>query len=179
MMALPKGWPLSLRGARFDLDEDVRAVLRRRDPEIGLIECCACSRMGPLRSSALDASPRFMRTIAESEALKARAKAICDELAAVVQEGLAEKARRDPVIQTRSWLRICCWRPGALRSFKPIRLSSAIVTRLRRNGFFSPSSIREASGSRRRWSVRLTSYRRGTSWRPVQIPTPIVLFCNV
>ncbi|PWE53397.1 TetR family transcriptional regulator [Metarhizobium album] len=88
----------------FDLDdaarEQVRAVLRQSDPEIGPIETLrlfAHQVVAEQRDYVrfFDASPRFMQTIAESETLKARARAIRDELAAVVQEGLAERAGQD------------------------------------------------------------------------------------
>lgn len=88
----------------FDLDEatreQVRAVLRESDPEIGPIETLrlfAHQVVAEQRDYVrfLDASPRFVQTIAESETLKARARAIRDELAAMVQDGLAERAGRD------------------------------------------------------------------------------------
>lgn len=88
----------------FDLDEpareELRAVLNRRDPERGPIETLrlfAHQVVAEQRAYVrfFDASPRFMQTIGESETLKARARAIRDELASIVQKGLAEGAGRD------------------------------------------------------------------------------------
>lgn len=89
----------------FDLEEegreDLRRALRDRDPATGAIEAL---RLFAHRAVAeqrpyvrfFEGSARFAQTVAGSEALKARARAIHDDLAAIVQEEIAKAAGRDP-----------------------------------------------------------------------------------
>ena len=88
----------------FDRDEEGRATLRdalrQRDPAASPIEILRrlAHRLVAGRYPTLgfnDGSRRYVETIEGSEALKARARAIRDELAAVVRLALAEGAKRD------------------------------------------------------------------------------------
>ena len=88
----------------FDLNEegyaDLRAALWQRDPVMSPLEAL---RLFAHRIVAegrpyirfFDGSEKFMQTIAGSETLKARARAIRDELTALVQVELAEAVGRD------------------------------------------------------------------------------------
>jgi AcrR family transcriptional regulator len=89
----------------FDLDEQGRDVLRdamrQRDPHVGPIEALrllahrlVAEERPYMEFSAL--SQGFIETIERSESLKARARAIRDEIAQVVTVGLSEGAGRDP-----------------------------------------------------------------------------------
>ena len=89
----------------FDRDaegrEAISAALRDRDPAVAPIETLRqlAHRLVAERSPYLefsDASRGFIATVETSEALKARARAIRDELAALVAVTLAEGAGRDP-----------------------------------------------------------------------------------
>jgi AcrR family transcriptional regulator len=88
----------------FDLDEegreDIREALRKRDPAIAPLEALRllAHRIVAERRPYIrffEGSRRFIETIAASETLKARARAIRDELTDVVREGLAETVGRD------------------------------------------------------------------------------------
>jgi AcrR family transcriptional regulator len=89
----------------FDRDDEGRAVLREalrdRDPGIAPIESLrllahrlVAERRPFVEFSAI--SQRFIATIEASETLKARARAIRDELAGVVEAALAESIGREP-----------------------------------------------------------------------------------
>ena len=89
----------------FDLDEEGREVLRealrQRDPRRAPLETLrllahrlVADRTPYVRFSA--ESLRFVETIEGSETLKARARAIRDELAQVVTIALTESVGRDP-----------------------------------------------------------------------------------
>jgi AcrR family transcriptional regulator len=89
----------------FDLDEEgretLREALRQRDPAISPIETLRllAHRLVAEESRYVrffPGSQRFVETIERSEALKARARAIRDELAHVVTLALAECVGRDP-----------------------------------------------------------------------------------
>ena len=89
----------------FDRDaegrEAISAALRGRDPAVTPIETLRqlAHRLVAERSPYLEfseASQGFIATVEASEALKARARAIRDELAALVAGALAEGAGRDP-----------------------------------------------------------------------------------
>ncbi len=89
----------------FDRDEEGRAVLRealrRRDPGAAPIEAyrLLAHRLVAEQSPYVEFSIRsqgFIATIEGSETLKARARAIRDELAQVVTVALAESVGRDP-----------------------------------------------------------------------------------
>lgn len=105
----------------FDLNDegyaDLRAALRQRDPGTGPLEAL---RLFAHRIVAegrpyicfFDGSERFMQTIAGSETLKARARAIRDELTALVQVELAEavgRGRRDPDAHLTANLLLATW----------------------------------------------------------------------
>lgn len=88
----------------FDRDaegrEAVREALRNRDPAVAPIETLRllAHRLLAEHSPYLEfsmASQGFIATVEASEALKARARAIRDELAQVVAEALAEAVGRD------------------------------------------------------------------------------------
>ncbi len=89
----------------FDRDEEgremLRAALRERDPGVAPIEAyrLLAYRLIAERSPAVEFSARsqgFIETIERSETLKARARAIRDELAHVMREALAESVGQDP-----------------------------------------------------------------------------------
>lgn len=89
----------------FDRDEEGRAALRdalrRRDPGLSPLETLrrlAHRLVGERRPYLrfFDGSRRFVETVEGSEALKARARAIRDELAGEVAAGLAACAGRGP-----------------------------------------------------------------------------------
>ncbi|MDQ0393151.1 TetR/AcrR family transcriptional regulator [Labrys monachus] len=89
----------------FDRDEEgrtmLRNALRQRDHDVAPIETLRllAHRLVAERTPYVDFSAEsqsFVGTIEGSETLKARARAIRDELAAVVEVALAESAGRDP-----------------------------------------------------------------------------------
>jgi AcrR family transcriptional regulator len=89
----------------FDLDEEGREVLRealrRRDPRVAPIETLRslAHRLVAQRSRYVEFSARsqgWIETIESSKTLKARARAIRDELAQVVTVALSECAGREP-----------------------------------------------------------------------------------
>ncbi len=89
----------------FDRDEEgremLRDALRERDPLIAPIETLRrlAHRLIAERSPAVEFSARsqgFIEAVERSETLKARARAIRDELAQVVAAGLAECIGREP-----------------------------------------------------------------------------------
>lgn len=88
----------------FDLNDegyaDLRAALRQRDPGISPLEALRLFAHRVVAEGRpyicfFDGSERFMQTIAGSETLKARARAIRDELTALVQVELVEAVGRD------------------------------------------------------------------------------------
>ncbi|MEJ0050694.1 MAG: TetR/AcrR family transcriptional regulator [Methylovirgula sp.] len=89
----------------FDRDEEGREVLRdalrQRDPGVAPIEALRllAHRLVAERNPAVEFSARsqsFIETVEDSETLKARARAIRDELAQVMTVALAECTGRDP-----------------------------------------------------------------------------------
>ncbi|WP_158813683.1 TetR/AcrR family transcriptional regulator [Methylocapsa sp. S129] len=89
----------------FDRDEEgremLREALRQRDPRVAPIEAyrLLAHRLIAEQSPYLSFSEegqRFIETIERSETLKARARAIRDELAQVVTVALSECAGREP-----------------------------------------------------------------------------------
>ncbi|WP_213770286.1 TetR/AcrR family transcriptional regulator [Bradyrhizobium sp. dw_78] len=89
----------------FDRDEEgremLREALRQRDPDVAPIETyrLLAHRLIAGRSPAVEFSARsqgFIETIAASETLKARARAIRDELTQVVAVALSECVGREP-----------------------------------------------------------------------------------
>jgi AcrR family transcriptional regulator len=88
----------------FDRDEEgremLREALRQRDPDIAPIETLRllAHRLVAERSPAVEFSARsqgFIKAVEGSETLKARARAIRDELAEVLTVALSEGAGRD------------------------------------------------------------------------------------
>jgi AcrR family transcriptional regulator len=89
----------------FDRDEEVREMLRealrQRDPRVAPIESLRlrAHRLVAERSPYVEfsaASQGFIETIEGSETLKARARAIRDEIAQVVTVALSESVGREP-----------------------------------------------------------------------------------
>ncbi|MDR3461657.1 MAG: TetR/AcrR family transcriptional regulator [Beijerinckiaceae bacterium] len=89
----------------FDRDEEGREILRdaprRRDPGVSSIETyrLLAHRLVAEQSPAVEFSARsqgFIATVEASETLKARARAIRDELAQVVAVALSECVGREP-----------------------------------------------------------------------------------
>lgn len=92
----------------FDLDdqgrEDLRAALKDRAPDVSPVEALRLFAHRILAENRpyvrfLDESPQFIRTVSDSETLKARARAIRDELAAILQAELARAVGRDAADQ--------------------------------------------------------------------------------
>lgn len=89
----------------FDRDAEGRELLRdtlaRRDPGVAPVECLRllAHRLASEHSPYLrfsEQSQGFIATIERSEALKARARAIRDEIAQLVAQGLAATVGREP-----------------------------------------------------------------------------------
>jgi AcrR family transcriptional regulator len=89
----------------FDRDaegrEMLREALRQRDPRVAPIEALRllAHRLIAERSPAVEFSARsqgFFETVEHSETLKARARAIRDELAQMMAAALSESVGRDP-----------------------------------------------------------------------------------
>jgi AcrR family transcriptional regulator len=89
----------------FDRDEEIREVLhavsRQRDPDVAPIEAyrLLAHRLVAEQSPYVEfsaASQSFVKTIEGSETLKARARAIRDELAQILTVALSECAGREP-----------------------------------------------------------------------------------
>jgi AcrR family transcriptional regulator len=89
----------------FDRDEEIRETLRdalrQRDPGIAPIEALRrlAHRLVEAGSPYLEfsaASQGFIETIERSDTLKARARALRDEIAQVVRLALADSVARDP-----------------------------------------------------------------------------------
>jgi len=105
----------------FDRDEESREILREalrhRDPRLAPIETLRllAHRLVAERSPIVEFSARsqgFMETIEGSETLKARARAIRDEIAQVVAVALSESAGReatDPVAHLAAGLLLATW----------------------------------------------------------------------
>ena len=124
----------------FDRDEEgretLRDALRQHDPHITPIETLRllAHRLVDEQAPYLEFSPRserFVETAASSETLKSRARAIRDELAAVVAAALAEAVGRDsadPDAQLAAGLLLAIWTVaflGAHRIFRQTRDSEA------------------------------------------------------
>ena len=89
----------------FDRDEEVREILRdalrQRDPRVAPVETfrLLAHRLVAEQNPLVEFTPRsqgFIKTTAGSETLKARARAIRDELAQVVTVALSECVGRNP-----------------------------------------------------------------------------------
>jgi AcrR family transcriptional regulator len=117
----------------FDRDEagraTLRGALRRRDPRVAPIEALRllAHRLVAERSPYVEfsaASQGFMETIAASETLKARARAIRDELALVVTVALSESAGRepaDPAAHLAAGLLLATWTVALMQAHRVFR----------------------------------------------------------
>jgi AcrR family transcriptional regulator len=117
----------------FDRDEEVREVvreaLRQRDPCVAPIETLRvlAHRFAEEQSPFLefsDRSQRFIKTIDGSETLKARARAIRDELAQVVTVALSECVGReptDPVAHLAAGLLLAAWTVALIQGHQTFR----------------------------------------------------------
>jgi AcrR family transcriptional regulator len=119
----------------FDRDEEgreiLREVLRHRDPRVAPIETLRllAHRLVAEQSPIVEFSARsqgFIETIERSETLKARARAIRDELAQVVTVALSECVRReptDPVAQLAAGLLLATWTVAFIQAHRTFRQS--------------------------------------------------------
>ena len=117
----------------FDRDEEareiVREALRQRDPRVAPIETLRllahrlAGEQSPLvRFTA--ASQGYIRTIERSETLKARARAIRDELAQVVAVALSECVGREPTdrgAQLAAGLLLATWTVALIQAHQTFR----------------------------------------------------------
>jgi hypothetical protein len=104
--------------------------------------------------------PQFVETIAASETLKARARAIRDEVAHALAQALAQTAGRpkgDPDAHLLAGLFLATWTVASSRRMSPLRKAA---TPIALNERFSPSSTAAALGLRRRWWARCTPRER-------------------
>ena len=119
----------------FDRDEEVRELvrdaLRQRGPRVAPIEALRllAHRLVKEQSPLLEFSARsqsFIETIESSEALKARARAIRDELAQVVSIALSECVGRepsDPDAQLAAGLLLATWTVALIHGHRAFRQS--------------------------------------------------------
>ena len=119
----------------FDRDEEgrelIRAALRQRDPRVPPIETLRlfAHELVAARSPAVEFSARsqsFVEAIEASETLKARARAIRDELAQVVSLTLCECAGRestDPDAQLAGDMLVATWAVAFLEGHRVYRQS--------------------------------------------------------
>jgi AcrR family transcriptional regulator len=117
----------------FDLDEEgremLREALRQRDPNIAPIETLRllAHRMIADQSPYVEfsaRSQRFIETIEGSETLKARARAIRDELAQVVTVALSEcvgRAATDPEAYLAAGLLLATWTIAFIQAHRTFR----------------------------------------------------------
>ena len=117
----------------FDRDEEGREVLRealrQRDPRVAPIETLRllAHRLVAEHSPYVDFSARsegFIETIQGSETLKARARAIRDELAEVVTVALSECFGRDPTdpdAHLAAGLLLATWTVAFIRAHRTFR----------------------------------------------------------
>jgi len=117
----------------FDRDEEVREIvreaLRQRGHRVAPIETLRllAHRLAEEQSPLLEFSARsqsFIETIESSEALKARARAIRDELAQVVSIALSECVGRkptDPDAELASGLLLTIWTVALIQGHRTFR----------------------------------------------------------
>jgi AcrR family transcriptional regulator len=117
----------------FDLDEEgremVRDALLRRELDVDPIETLRrlAHRLVTEKAPYLDfsdMSQAFIATIEASETLKARARAIRDEIAQVVRVALAECVKRDPTdadAQLAANLLVAIWATAFIRAHHTFR----------------------------------------------------------
>ena len=117
----------------FDRDEEgreiLREALRQRNPRVAPIETLRLlvhrliAEQSPLVKFTAS-SQRYIETIEGSETLKARARAIRDELAQVVMVALAECAGRepdDPAAQLAAGLLLATWSVAFIQAHQTFR----------------------------------------------------------
>ena len=119
----------------FDRDAEIREVLlealRRRDPSVAPIETLRllAHRLVAEESPFVEFSARsqgFVETIEDSETLKARARAIRDEIAQLIAGALSECVRReasDPDAVMAANLLSATWTVALIQSHRTFRLS--------------------------------------------------------
>jgi len=119
----------------FDRDEEgremLRDVLRQRDPAVSPIETLRllAHRLAAEKSPYLTfsaAGQSFIETVEASDVLKARARAIRDELAAVVRLALCEGAGRapdDPDAHLTADLLLATWSVAFIEAHRTFRVS--------------------------------------------------------
>ena len=120
----------------FDLDEqgreDLRAAMERREAGTSPIEALrlfahrAISEQRPYVRFFEEGSELFMRTIMGSDALKARARAIRDELTEMLAVTLAKTAGRkqpNPAATLAATLLVATWEVAFLEAHRMFRLS--------------------------------------------------------
>jgi AcrR family transcriptional regulator len=138
----------------FDRDGEAREILRKtlrqRDPRVAPIETLrllahrlAAEQSPFVRFTA--ASRGYIETIEGSETLKARARAIRDELAQVVAVALSECVGENLPIRSRSSRPVCSWRRGPWPSSRPTRPFDSVEQRRKRKPPFWLLLIREPS----------------------------------
>lgn len=122
----------------FDREEEgretLREALRQRDPGVSPVEALRllAHRLVAQRSPYLSFTPAgqsFLDTIAGSETLKARARAIRDELADVVTLALAECAGRDaadPDAHLAANLLLATWTVAFIQAHRVFRQSQEV-----------------------------------------------------
>jgi AcrR family transcriptional regulator len=115
----------------FDLDEegreDLLAALQRRDPGTSPVEALrlfahwAVAHQRPYVRFFEANSDKFMATIQASEALKARARAIRDELTDTLTVALAQSVDRplpDPVASLAASLLVATWTAALIEAYR-------------------------------------------------------------
>lgn len=120
----------------FDLDErgreDLRSALEKREKGTSPIEALrlfahrAVAEQLPYVRFFEEDSEQFMQTILDSEALKARARAIRDELTETMAVALAKAAGRkqsDPAANLAATLLVATWEVAFLEAHKVFRVS--------------------------------------------------------
>jgi AcrR family transcriptional regulator len=119
----------------FDRDEEGREILRealqQRDPRVAPIETLRqlAHRLVAEQSPIVEfsaRSQRFIKAIEGSETLKARARAIRDELAQVVTVALTECVGReptDPVAHLAAGLLLATWTVALIQAHRTFRQS--------------------------------------------------------
>ena len=118
----------------FDLDEqgreDLRSALEKRPADISPIEALrlfahsAVAEQLPYVRFFEEGSELFMQTILDSEALKARARAIRDELTEMLTGALAKavgKKQSDPAANLAATLLVATWEVAFLEAHKIFR----------------------------------------------------------
>ena len=117
----------------FDRDEEgrelLRAALRQRDPSVAPIETLRLLAHGLVAEDSpyvrfTVESQGFIQTIEGSESLKARARAIRDEIAQVVAMALAECVGReagDPAAHLAASLLLATWSAALIQAHRSFR----------------------------------------------------------